>query len=82
MELSSSNIKKIIIFSQNKAFLIFQKIETSKKLFIFQETELSYIPGNRNPKKTSYILRSSFPNSKNEKVPYISGYGTFLYFRR
>ena len=34
--LSCSNIKK---------FLIFQKTETPTKLFIFQETELSYISG-------------------------------------
>ena len=32
MELSSSNIKKII-FSQKKAFLIFQEMETPKKIF-------------------------------------------------
>ena len=42
MELSSSNIKK---------FLIFRKRETPKKFFIFQETGLSYTSGNRNFKK-------------------------------
>ena len=52
MELSSSNIKKFLIFSQKKAFLI------------FREMELPYILGNENP----------------EKIPYISGNGTFLYF--
>ena len=39
MELSCSNIKKCLIFSQNKAFLIFRETETPKKFFIFQETE-------------------------------------------
>ena len=41
MELSSSNIKKVLIFSQKKAFLIFRKIELSdskvKKRLIFLE---------------------------------------------
>ena len=62
MELFYSNIKKFvifqetgtpkkfIIFSQKKASLIFQKTEILKKLFILQETELSYISGNGNPK--------------------------------
>ena len=30
---------------------MFQETETWKKFFIFQETELSYISGNANPKK-------------------------------
>ena len=43
IKLSSNNITKSIIFSQKKAFLIFWERKTSKKLFIFQETERSYI---------------------------------------
>ena len=42
IELSSSNIKKILIFSQEKAFPIFSYISGSghpQKIFIFQETE-------------------------------------------
>ena len=31
MELSNSNIKKFLIFAQNKAFLIFWDTETQKK---------------------------------------------------
>ena len=46
MELSDPKIKKFAIFSQKKDFLIFWERETSKKLFIFMETELSYISGN------------------------------------
>ena len=41
MELSSSNIKKFLIFFQNKTFLI------------FREMQLSYILGNGNPDKIS-----------------------------
>ena len=37
MEFSSSNIKKLLIFSQNKAVLMFGEKETPKKNFIFQE---------------------------------------------
>ena len=46
MELSEPKIKIFLIFSQKKAFLIFQETETPKKFLIFQETELSYISGN------------------------------------
>ena len=35
MELSGSNIKKFLMFSQKKPFLIFQEIETPRKFFIF-----------------------------------------------
>ena len=45
MELSSSSIKKFLIFSQKKSFLMFQETETSKKFLMFQETKLSYISG-------------------------------------
>ena len=44
------------IFSQKKAFLIFQKRETTKKILIFKETELSYISG------------GNLQSSKNEKT--------------
>ena len=46
MELSDPKIKKFLIFSQKKDFLIFWERETPKKLFIFMETELYYISGN------------------------------------
>ena len=53
MELSNSNIKKFLIFqetktpkkllrfSQKKAFLIFREMEAPKKFLIIQETETS-----------------------------------------
>ena len=36
MNLSSSNIKKFLIFSQKKAFLIFREMETPQKYLVFQ----------------------------------------------
>ena len=47
MELSSSNIKKFLIFSQKEAF------------FIFREMEFSYILGNENPEKKILIFRKT-----------------------
>ena len=46
MDLSSSMIKRILVFSRKKAFLIFRETETRKKLFVLQEKRLSYISGN------------------------------------
>ena len=70
MELSSSKIKKFLIFqemelssSSIKKFIIFSQ---KKTLLIFREMELFYISENGNP----------------PKILYISGNGTFLYFRR
>ena len=60
MRIPGSNIKKFLIFSQKKDFLIFQEMETSKKSLIFQETELSYILGNRPPKKLLTYLEVNF----------------------
>ena len=37
MELPTSNIKKCLIFSQSKAFLIFQETKTPEKLLIFSQ---------------------------------------------
>ena len=37
MELSNSNIKRFLIFSRKKAFLIFQETKTSQKVLIFLE---------------------------------------------
>ena len=69
MELSGSNIKKFLIFSQKKAFLIFRETETPKKFLIFQEMELSYISRSGNPKK--------FLIFQEMELSYISGNGTF-----
>ena len=60
-----SKIKKILIFSQKKAAVI------------FQETELFYISGSRNSKETTYISGSNSQGSKNEKILLLK---CFLYF--
>ena len=68
MELSSSNIKKfLLIFTQKKAFLILQKTETPQKFFIFQDTELCYNSGNRNPKKLLIFQERTFNLKKMKK---------------
>ena len=58
------------MFSQNKAFLIFQEIETPKKFVIFQKTEtlkdLINFPSSKMKKKKTH----------SEKTSYISGNGT------
>ena len=77
MELSNSNIKKFIIFSQKKAFLIFRETKTPK--------QIPYISGNgaflyfrkHKPKKSSYISGSNFLSSKDKKNPLLNN---FLYF--
>ena len=60
MEFSGSSIKKFLIFSQKKAFLIFWETETPKKKFTFQETELSYISRNGNPKELLLFQEVTF----------------------
>ena len=71
MELSSSNIKKMLIFSQKNVFLIFPEMEpcifqpqamkikksTCRKFLMFQETELSYIPGKGSLKNFLYFRK-------------------------
>ena len=80
--LFSFNIKKFFTFSQKKSFLISRKMETSKKLFIYQETQLSHISGSNllyyeNKKKPTlknflYFGKWNFLNSSLK---------CFLYFR-
>ena len=66
MELSSSNIKKFLIFSQQKSFLIFQETETLKNLLYFRNN----FPSPKN-EKNPLIFREmelpSFPSSKVKK---------------
>ena len=38
-----STIKKLLIFSQKKAVLIFQETESTKEILMFQEMELFHI---------------------------------------
>ena len=67
MKLSSSYLKKFLICSQKKAFLIFRETKTPKKFLIFQETELFYISRNGNPKKILIFQKVTFRARKMEK---------------
>lgn len=69
--------KMYYIFS-NESCSYSQETKFPKTFFIFQETELSDIPGNGTPPKKlllfhdtelSYITRSNFPSMKNMKNP-------------
>ena len=89
MKLFGSNIKKFLIFSQKKDFLIFRETKTSINYLHFRKRNFFII------QQTSYISRSNGPSSKNkkthsEKMSYISGkwkvlapnFKNLLYFRR
>ena len=78
MKLSSSNIKKFMIFSQKKAFLRFRETKTLNKFLMFQKKETL---------KNLYISESNFLDSRNEKThsektSYILRNEPFLYFKR
>ena len=61
IELFYPKIKKFLIFSQKKAFLIFQEAETRENSLYFSKWNFFIF------RKTSYISGSKFPSSKNEK---------------
>ena len=69
MALSSPDIKKFLIFSQKKAFLIFRKTVTPQKFLIFQKPELLLYFRKGKPWKTSYFSGRNFPSSKKWKNP-------------
>ena len=79
MELSSFDIKKKIIFSQKKAFLIFQEMELpssniKKKNYVFSKESFFL-----------YFLKKHFSYFLFQKLfknPYISGNGTFVCFKK
>ena len=56
MELSSSNIKKFLIFSQQKSFLIFQETETLKNLLYFRNN----FPSPKNEKNPVIFRKWNF----------------------
>ena len=82
MEVSNSKIKKFLIFSQNK-----------RKVFLYSLKKAPHTFWPRPPKvflksllwkSFLYFLKENrnFQKRKPRKNPYISGNGTFLYFRR
>ena len=81
MELSDSKIKKFLIFPEMGHCNFQPKLEK------IHPEKISCASGNRKPPKKFYIFskKSFFYISENgnaEKVFYISGNGTFLYFRK
>ena len=60
-----------------KNIYLVHESETRKKFLLFQETELSYISGNRNPKKLFIFQEVTFRTWKNEKYPLLK---SFIYF--
>ena len=74
MKLCGIHIKKLLTFSQKKAFLIFQETETSKTFVTFQETETL---------KIFLYFRKEISKLKNikkihlKKISCIAGNGTF-----
>ena len=56
----NGNLQKFLTFCQKKNFLIFRETETPRKFFIFQETKLSSIFGNGNPKKLLKLQKVTF----------------------
>ena len=76
-----SNIKTFPIFSQNKAFLIFQEMATAKKFLKLITSISNFLTSNISGKgnlKTSDISWSNFQSSKNKKELLKSS----LYFRK
>ena len=69
MKLSSPKIKGFLIFSQKKAFLIFQEAETSKKFpYISENGTLLYFR-KWNPLKSLLIFQEeTFPARKMKKT--------------
>ena len=80
MKLSCTNIKKSLIFSQKKAFLIFQEtelfifqwIETPEEFIIYSRKKAFYILENKTPKKILYISGGITSKASKTKISYIS----------
>ena len=70
-KISCFNIDKFPIFSQKKAFFIFREIETPKKFLYFRKRNFLIF------QETSYVSRSNFQSSKNEKSLLLK---SFFYF--
>ena len=67
MGFSGPNINKFLYFLNRKILLHFGKPTSRKKVLIFQETETSYISGNRHPKKLLIFQEVTFRAQKKQK---------------
>ena len=79
MGFSGPNINKFLYFLNRKILLHFGKPTSRKKVLIFQETETSYISGNRHPKKLLIFQEVTFRAQKNKKTYYEKN---FIYLRK
>ena len=79
MGFSGPNINKFLYFLNRKILLHFGKPTSRKNVLIFQETETSYISGNRHPKKLLMFQEVTFRAQKNKKTYHEKN---FLYFRK
>ena len=61
IELTNSNIKKFLIFSRKKAFLIFRETKTPKKFLTFPRKDLFIYYRKRKPRKNSLYFRKWKP---------------------
>ena len=80
MEISSPMIKKFLIYSQKKAFLIFPEMERFKKLPIFQEQTF---PAQKNKKPTlkEFLIYQEMKLS-GPKLLYFHIFIILLYFQK
>ena len=83
MELSSSNIRKFLIFSPKKAVLILQEMEIPKEFLIFSQKKAVFIFQDTETPKIFILFQEmeilkNFPSPKNKKQQLKS----FLYFRK
>ena len=82
MELSSSNINKFLIFSQKKTFLIFQEMETLKKLPMFSQKKRVLIFWKTKTLKNSLYFRRRNFLIFHEEVPKSEKKQNLLYFSK
>ena len=91
MEISSSNIKKLLIFSyisgnENRKKILYilgNRKRSSKKLLIFQEMELLSPRSKNLPRKKFLMFQEIEPSGSNvKKFLYSLRRNVFLYFRK
>ena len=84
MELSNSNIKKLLIYSKMKPCISQSKLKKLKKKSILRKFLM--LQERKTPPKTYIFSKESCSyisgNRNPEKILYISGNGTFLYLRK
>ena len=82
MKLSDSNIKKLLTFSQKKAFLIFRETEAPEKNFLYFTGNGTLLNFRKRLKKLAVFQEVTLRAQKikethSERISYILGNGTF-----